>query len=39
MSWRTEIESAPDPAQREKEIEDELRQPASPFRTADAFAI
>ncbi len=38
-AYRREIESAPDPAQREKEIEDELRQLASPFRTAEAFAI
>ncbi len=38
-AYRREIESAPDPAQREKEIEEELRQLASPFRTAEAFAI
>jgi len=37
-AYRREIESAPDPAQREKEIEEELRQLASPFRTAEAFA-
>ena len=38
-AYRREIESAPDPAAREKEIEEELRQLASPFRTAEAFAI
>ena len=38
-AYRREIESAPDPAQREKEIEAELRQLASPFRTAEAFAV
>ena len=37
-AYRREIESAPYPAQREKEIEEELRQLASPFRTAEAFA-
>ena len=38
-AYRREIESAPDPAQREKEIEEELRQLATPFRTAQAFAV
>ncbi len=39
-AYRREIESAADPAQaREREIEEELRQLASPFRTAEAFAI
>ena len=38
-AYRREIENAPDPAQREKEIEEELRQLASPFRTAEAFAV
>ena len=38
-AYRREIESAPDPSQREKEIENELRQLASPFRTAEAFAV
>lgn len=38
-AYKRDIESAPDPAQREKEIEQELRQLASPFRTAEAFAI
>jgi acetyl-CoA carboxylase carboxyltransferase component len=38
-AYRREIESAPDPAAREKEIEEELRQLASPFRTAEAFAV
>ena len=38
-AYRREIESAPDPAQREREIEAELRLIGSPFRTAEAFAI
>jgi acetyl-CoA carboxylase carboxyltransferase component len=38
-AYRREIESASEPAQREKEIEEELRQLASPFRTAEAFAV
>ena len=38
-AYRREIEAAPDPAAREKEIEEELRQLASPFRTAEAFAV
>jgi acetyl-CoA carboxylase carboxyltransferase component len=38
-AYRREIESAPDPAAREREIEAELRQLASPFRTAEAFAV
>ena len=38
-AYKREIESAPDPAAREKEIETELRQLASPFRTAEAFGI
>ncbi|MGQ0751088.1 MAG: acyl-CoA carboxylase subunit beta [Betaproteobacteria bacterium] len=36
---RKEIDSAPDPGRREQEIEAELRQLASPFRTAEAFAV
>lgn len=38
-AYRRDIESAADPAQREKEIEEELRQLASPFRTAEMFAV
>jgi acetyl-CoA carboxylase carboxyltransferase component len=38
-AYRREIEAATDPAQREKEIEEELRQLASPMRTAEAFAV
>jgi acetyl-CoA carboxylase carboxyltransferase component len=38
-AYRREIENAPDPAAREREIEAELRQLGSPFRTAEAFAI
>ena len=39
VAYRREIESAPDPAQRLSEIEAELRQFASPFLTAEAFAV
>jgi len=38
-AYRGEIENASDPEKREKEIEEELRQLASPFRTAEAFAV
>ncbi len=38
-AFRREIESAPDPAAREAEIEAELRAMASPFRTAEAFGV
>ncbi len=38
-AYRREIDSDPDPEKREKEIEEELRRLASPFRTAEAFAI
>ncbi|THD63180.1 MAG: propionyl-CoA carboxylase [Bradyrhizobium sp.] len=38
-AFRREIERSPDPAAREKELEAELREYASPFRTAEAFAI
>ena len=38
-AFRREIEQAPDPAQREREIEAEMRALASPFRTAEAFAV
>lgn len=38
-AFRKEIESAPNPKQREREIEEELRQLTSPFRMAEAFAI
>ncbi|MDH5537111.1 MAG: propionyl-CoA carboxylase, partial [Betaproteobacteria bacterium] len=38
-AYRREIEGAPDPHAREREIEDELKQLASPLRTAEAFAI
>jgi acetyl-CoA carboxylase carboxyltransferase component len=38
-AYRREIEAAADPALREREIEEELRQLASPFRTAAAFAV
>ncbi len=38
-AYRREIEAAPDPKAREAEIEAELRELASPFRTAEAFAV
>ena len=38
-AYKREIAAAADPAAREKDIETELRQLASPFRTAEAFAI
>lgn len=38
-AFRREIEAAPEPAKREREIEEELRALASPFRTAEAFAV
>ncbi len=38
-AFRREIASAPDPKAREAELEAELRAYASPFRTAEAFAV
>ncbi len=38
-AYRKDIMAAPDPAAREKEIEAELKPYASPFRTAEAFAV
>jgi len=38
-AYKREIEAAADPARREKETEEELRRLASPFRTAEAFAV
>jgi acetyl-CoA carboxylase carboxyltransferase component len=38
-AFRREIESAPDPKQRLAEIEADLRKLASPFLTAEAFAV
>lgn len=38
-AFRREIQGAEDPAAKEKEIEDRLRPFASPFRTAEAFAV
>jgi len=38
-AYRREIESAENPQEREREIEAELKSLASPFRTAEAFAI
>ena len=37
--YKREIESAPDPKKREKEIEAELKKITSPFLTAEAFAV
>ena len=38
-AYRREIESAPDPQARQREIEDEMRQLGSPLRMAEAFAL
>ncbi|MEE8433387.1 MAG: carboxyl transferase domain-containing protein [bacterium] len=38
-AYRREIEAAPDPKQREEEIEEELRAFNSPFLTAEAFQV
>ncbi|WP_373089396.1 acyl-CoA carboxylase subunit beta [Sneathiella sp.] len=38
-AFRRDIESAEDPKAREQELEAELRSYASPFRTAEAFAV
>lgn len=38
-AYRREIENAPDPKAREQEIEAELRLYASPFRSAEQFAV
>lgn len=38
-AFKREIQNAPDPAQRQKEIEEELRALASPFLTAEAFGV
>lgn len=38
-AYKREIEAAENPAQRLREIEDELIQMASPFRSAEAFAV
>lgn len=38
-AYKREIEAAADPAARLREIEDELIQMASPFRSAEAFAV
>lgn len=38
-AYRHEIETDADPERREKQIEEELRKLASPFRTAEAFAV
>lgn len=38
-AFRRDIAAAPDPKAKEKELEEELRAYASPFRTAEAFAV
>ena len=38
-AFRREIQAAADPAAREAQIEKELREMASPFRTAEAFGV
>lgn len=37
--YKREIQSAPDPKEREKELEAELKKITSPFLTAEAFAV
>lgn len=39
IAFKSEIESAPDPKAKEREIEEELKALASPFRTAEAFGV
>jgi len=39
VAYKSEIESAPDPKVREREIEAEINALGSPFRTAEAFGI
>lgn len=39
VAYRREIEAAPDPKRREAELEAELREYGSPFRTAEAFGV
>ena len=39
VAYRREIEAAADPKQREAELEEELREYGSPFRTAEAFGV
>ena len=38
-AFRRDIQSAADPAARQRELEEELRALASPFRTAEAFGV
>lgn len=38
-AYKKEIDAAPDPIAKEREIEAELKPYASPFRTAEAFAV
>lgn len=38
-AYKREIEAAPDPAARRREIEERLQQYRSPFRTAEAFGV
>jgi acetyl-CoA carboxylase carboxyltransferase component len=38
-AYKKEIDAAPDPVAKEREIEAELKPYASPFRTAEAFAV
>jgi acetyl-CoA carboxylase carboxyltransferase component len=39
VAYRREIAAAADPKQREAELEEELREYGSPFRTAEAFGV
>jgi len=38
-AFRRDIQNAADPAARQRELESELRELASPFRTAEAFGV
>ncbi len=38
-AYKRDIEASPDPAARQKEIEDSLDQVRSPYRTAEMFGI
>ncbi len=38
-AFKREIQNAPDPAQRQRELEEELRELDSPFLTAEAFGV
>ena len=39
VAFRREIAAAPDPEKRRRELEEEMREYGSPFRTAEAFSV